>query len=207
MWKPIDGFEGYYEVSSSGDVRGLDRIIVDKNGVLYHRKGRTMKLTNNKCRNGNGYLVVNLRKNHKANVRPVHILVAKAFLPNPLNLPTVNHIDGCKTNNDVSNLEWASYSDNNIHALKHNLRNPRGNSVDQFTISGEHIATYKSTCEASRQTGIKIGTIYHCINHRTKSAGGFVWRKVSEGVTTISQESTPGNELPAEVQERHEPKI
>lgn len=177
MWKSITGFDGYYEVSSYGLVRGLDRILTDKNGRKFHRKGQMMKLTKSKGRDGNGYWVVNLRKNHQSSVVPIHILVAKEFIPNPLNLPTVNHIDGCKDNNDVSNLEWASYSDNNIHAIENHLRNPRGNPISQYDMDGKYIATYKSTNEACRQTGISIGSISHCINHRTKSAGGFVWVK------------------------------
>lgn len=138
-----------------------------------------MKLTKSKGRDGNGYIVVNLRKEHKSTVIPVHILVAQAFLPNPQNLPTVNHKDGNKNNNSVENLEWSSYSDNNVHALTHKLRKPRGNPILQFDLKGGLIREYKSTYDASRITGISIGSISHCLNNRTRSAGGYVWKKVS----------------------------
>ncbi len=111
MWKPITGFEGLYEVSDSGEVRSLDRMVIDSVGHRYMVRGRILK------QNGsNGYLMVDLCKNGIRYPLYVHILVATAFIPNPNNLPTVNHKDGNKFNCSVSNLEWASYSDNNQHA-------------------------------------------------------------------------------------------
>lgn len=207
MWRDIEGYEGYYEVSDSGEVRSLDRTAIGKDGVEYFYKGRQMRLTNNKCRNGDGYNVVNLHMNGVSKVIPVHRLVARAFLPNQNNCATVNHKDGNKRNNNVSNLEWATYSENNIHALKTGLRNPRGGWICQKTLDGDVVAKFRSVCEASRLTGVGRANISHCVNRRANSAGGFVWRKLSEGITTISQESTSGVELPVEVQERREPKI
>lgn len=200
-WKPVFGYEGYYEVSSTGFVRSIDRIIYDKNGKQKRLLGKGMRLTKSKGRNNDGYYVVNLRKNGTSKVVPVHILVAAAFIPNPLNLPTVNHKDGDKSNNNVWNLEWASWAENNIHALKNRLRVPRGNPIIQKTLDGKPLAQFRSTCEATRKTGVSTGSISHCLNHRTNSAGGFVWEKLSEGVTTIPQGSTPGDELPVEVQD------
>lgn len=204
MWKSINGYEGYYEVSDIGEVRSLDRYVENtygKNaGEVRLLRGRIMKQTETKSRGGTGYMVVNLRRNHTSCVIPVHVLVAKAFIPNPLNMPTVNHKDGDKHNNKVSNLEWASYSDNNIHALKTGLRKPRGNAIKQFALDGSFISEYISTCEASRLTGISRGAISHCINNRALTAGGFIWKKVSESATTISKESTQEDELPVEAQ-------
>ena len=81
MWKPIQGYEGYYEVSDSGEVRSLDRYVLETRGkhtgTQKLLKGRKMKLTEN------NYLVVNLRKNNTSYVVPVHVLVAKTFIPNP----------------------------------------------------------------------------------------------------------------------------
>ena len=180
-WKEIDGYEGYYEVSDTGLVRSVDRTITAKNGNKYFHSGRYMKLTLGKGRDGTGgYLVVNLRKNGTSKVVQVHILVAKAFIPNPNNLPTVNHKNGNKTKNDVDNLEWVSYRDNNIHALQHKLRKPRGNPIVQETMDGRIVNCFKSTCEAARLTGVSVGSISHCLNHRTNSAGGFVWKAIKK---------------------------
>ena len=206
MWKAISGYEGYYEVSDDGRVRSLDRVVEVKHGrikgAFKHLKGKEMKLSESKHKNRNtdGYLVVNLRRDCTSWVAPVHILVANAFIPNPNNLPTVNHIDGNKHNNHKSNLEWASYRDNNIHALAHNLRQPRKNIIRQYTIDGEFIAEYRSASEASRVTGCPLGGISHCINGRTNSSSGYIWKKVSESATTIPKGSTLDDELPVEAQ-------
>lgn len=195
-WRSIQGFEGYYEVSDEGRVRSVDRDLLCADGVTYHRKGHAMKLS----LGASGYLVVNLRKYGQSNVKPVHKLVALAFIPNPNNYPVVNHIDGDKTNNNVSNLEWTTYSGNNTHALRNGLRSPRGNTIAQLRDDGSVVGIYRSTCEAARKTGISIGSISHCLNGRTHHAGGYVWKKVLEDVTTIPTGSTPEDELPVEVQ-------
>ena len=93
MWKDIQGYEGYYQVSDDGQVRSVDRIVYQRNGHKLSYKGHLMKLTETKGRDGNGYLVVNLRNGTKPHTAHVHYLVAQAFIPNPNNLPTVNHKD------------------------------------------------------------------------------------------------------------------
>lgn len=185
LWRTIIGYEGYYEVSTEGKIRSVDRIVHTKNGTTKLLRGKPMKLTQTKGKDGEGYMVVNLRKFGTSKVVPVHILVATMFLPNPNDYPMVNHIDGNKTNNRVENLEWSSYGYNNIHALRHNLRKPRGTPVMQITTSGVVLEVYDSAYAAARETGISAGAISQCINHRTNTAGGFVWEKLSEGVTTI----------------------
>lgn len=105
-WRPIEGYEGVYEVSSYGRVRSLDRY--DSNN--HFLKGRILKL----CADKYGYLNVGLSLGNKEKKYKVHRLVAEAFLPNPDNLPQVNHLDEDKTNNRVDNLEMctAKYNSN-----------------------------------------------------------------------------------------------
>ncbi len=205
MWKAIDGYEGYYEVSDAGEVRSLDRFVVNQTGKYKGMKrelvGKIMKQSESVgAGRDSGYLVVNLRKNHTANVVTVHKLVADAFIPNPLNLPSINHIDGNKHNNRVDNLERVSYSDNNIHAIKTGLRSPRGNPIAQYDQNHNLIAVYRSTCEAARVTGVSRGGISHCLNGRCETSGGYVWKKISESPTTIPEGSTREDELPVEAQ-------
>lgn len=183
-WRSVADYYGIYEVSSNGDVRSVDRKIIAKNGVVKTIRGKMMKQTITK----KGYLVVNLHYNGVSRVVPVHILVAEAFIENSNNYPMVNHIDGNKQNNSVSNLEWCSYSHNNIHALQHNLRRPRGVPIMQRTLDGILVDTYDSAYEAARKLSISANAIIKCANHKTKSAGGFVWQKweeFSEDLTTI----------------------
>ena len=134
-----------------------------------------MTLTHTKGKDGNGYMVVNLRRGGTSKVSLVHILVATAFIPNPYGLPMVNHIDGDKTNNSVSNLEWSTYSDNNIHALYNNLRKPKGTPVMQVTEDGDIVNVFSSATEAERETGISARQIMRCVNMKAFSAGGFAW--------------------------------
>lgn len=109
-WKPIKGYEGIYMVLNIGQVKSLDRI--DSIGRL--KKGLILSDVDN----GNGYRIVNLKFNGKQKMYTVHRLVAEAFIPNPMNLPQVNHIDGDKSNNKLENLEWCDKSHNMKHAYK-----------------------------------------------------------------------------------------
>ena len=114
-WKDIKGFEGYYQISTLGRVKSLERYIQCKNCIRYiPEKIRSL----GKCWL---YPFVSLSKNGKVIVENVHRLVAEAFIPNPDNLPQVNHKDGNKFNNCVENLEWVTCSENVIHAIKTNL--------------------------------------------------------------------------------------
>lgn len=199
IWKAIQGYDGYYEVSDSGLVRSVDRVIPDKKLGSKRLKGRIMKQSESvgKTRDS-GYLVVNLRKNHAFEVKLVHRIVAETFIANPLGLPTVNHKDGNKRNNNVANLEWASYSENNIHALKNGLRNPRGAYIRQMNLDGGYVSDFRSVCEASRATGIGRSMISHCVNGREKSAGGFLWSKMDKCNDYLGDGSTAEDELPLE---------
>lgn len=98
IWKDIAGLEGMYQVSNLGRARSLDRTIVYKNGRKSFYKG---KLLNNHVNNG-GYVYVSIRHSKR---KALHRLVAEAFLPNPDNLPEVNHKDENPANNCVDNLE------------------------------------------------------------------------------------------------------
>ena len=105
IWKDIPDFEGLYQVSNLGNVRVLDRYVNSaiRNNDKVKRKGKILKQYNKR-----GYLQVSLIKNHKRYYFSVHRLVAMAFLPNPDNLPQVNHKDENPLNNNLFNLEWCT---------------------------------------------------------------------------------------------------
>ena len=102
IWRPIEGYEGLYEVSNTGRVRSVDRYVEYSNGGIHLHKGKVLSPAKDK----NGYLKVVLNCNGKCKTINVHGLAAQAFIPNPDNLPMVNHKDEDKTNNNVTNLEW-----------------------------------------------------------------------------------------------------
>lgn len=119
MWKDIKGFEDAYRISDSGEVWSKDRLCVDSKGRKRFRKGQKI----NPDIAPNGYYRVTFARNGKKVQKYLHRLLAEYFIPNPDNLPQVNHKDGNKLNCCLENLEWVSVRDNTIHAYKHGLIN------------------------------------------------------------------------------------
>lgn len=115
-WKPVVGFEGYYEVSDLGKVRSLDRTVPCKKSGVSKRKGKLLNIYLRK-----EYLAAALSKGGKGKAKFVHRLVAESFIPNPLGKPCVNHEDGNKLNNNKTNLSWCTYSENTYHAYRTGL--------------------------------------------------------------------------------------
>ena len=110
VWKPIEGTDGRYEVSNTGMVRSKGTHV---NKGIHELKAKTNKY---------GYKEVTLYLDGKKKSKTIHRLVAITYIPNPENAPQVNHIDGDKTNNDVTNLEWCTSSDNIKHAFRTGLK-------------------------------------------------------------------------------------
>ena len=159
-WKAIAGYEGLYQVSNLGRVKSL-----------WYGKEKILKPGKNTW----GYLLVSLCKDGHTKQTYVHRLVSEAFIPNPNNLETVNHKDEVKTNNVASNLEWMSREDNVAYSQPQWAK--RG--VQMFDKSTcELLATFTSTREAGRVTGIDHSLISKCCNGKLKSSGGYIWRYI-----------------------------
>lgn len=145
---------------------------VTKDGEIYSDR-RDKKLAKTKIA---GYYCVNITIGGKCTSKSVHRLVAKAFLKNPGNLPTVNHKDGNGLNNHADNLEWMSHKDQTKHAYDNNLITLTKRGVCQYTIDYKYIDTFESLKEAAINTGIERRLIGANCSGKTFSAGGFRWK-------------------------------
>lgn len=127
VWKDVVGYEGIYQISNTGRVKSLARAntyfnpYAGRDCTRFYQE-RLMKLKLSRT----GYVVAHLRDeaNSKESWPPVHRLIAEAFIENPNDKPTVNHKDGVKANNHLSNLEWATHSENTQHAFDTGLAKP-----------------------------------------------------------------------------------
>jgi hypothetical protein len=140
IWKDIEGWEGFYQVSNFARVKSLARGRCEHCGARSKRGGFLSQYTS---KQGKGYKVVRFSRPSGKIYRsmfPVHRLVAIAFVPNPLNLPQVNHIDGNKFNNEPSNLEWVTCKQNIHHAWRLGLSKPPPSQLKHGRYVGMHKA-------------------------------------------------------------------
>ncbi|MBY6247574.1 NUMOD4 domain-containing protein [Citrobacter werkmanii] len=143
--KDIAGYEGKYAVTTDGRVYSHSR--VDDGGKL--RKGRWLKSNVD----GYGYLQVSLYSEGVAKKHKVHRLVAEAFISNPQLYSQVNHIDGIKANNDVSNLEWVTAQQNILHAFTNGLMSANGSKNGRAKLTMDQVKEIRD-CKSMTQTGM-----------------------------------------------------
>lgn len=157
-WRPVVGFEQYYEVSSYARVRSKDRVISIRGKKPYLLKGILMRLPIS----SKGYYRVSLEVGNVKRKFNVHRLLMTAFVPNPQNLPYINHIDGNKLNNSLDNLEWCSPSYNAKHAFAHGLRKGfPGTTNPMAVLSDDRIIEIMQFIKSHkhRMSYIKIGEL------------------------------------------------
>lgn len=187
-WRDITGYEGYYQVSNLGQVRGLDRVIeqIDRFGQNIKRlyKGKILKARKDKY----GYLTVMLHSTGEIKLKKVHRLVAEAFIPIPDELKQyigtrnlqVNHKDEDKTNNCVENLEYCTHEYNSKYGTRGEriaekmLNGKLSKPVYQYTLDNELVAIWPSTNEAGRN-GFHQSTVSACCLGKEKQHKGFIW--------------------------------
>lgn len=173
IYKDIPGYEGKYQVSNLGNVRSLN-----------YQNTKKIKILCPVNHHG-GYQIIHLGT---SKIKMVHTLVAEAFIENPEGKKYVNHIDGNKHNNKVSNLEWVTSKENMNHAIKTGLRDPHKNNhpkgkdvinsrpVLQFTKDGRFIKKWDCMSDAARSIGCSPCMIVNNASGRTLSAHGYVWK-------------------------------
>lgn len=197
-WRDIVGYEGLYQVSNKGRVRGFN----------YRNKREThiLKLLPNK----KGYYIVGLTKNCRRKTFVVHRLVANAFIPNPDNLPQINHKDEVKTNNYIDNLEWCTNKYNHDYGT-HNINVGRSNTgkkrtpesienykrsqdrrrdkyayrILQYELDGTLIKEWRCAFDIEKELGIPKSNIRDCCRKKTKTCSGYIWRYKKDGSSSI----------------------
>lgn len=185
IWKDIKGYEGKYQISNYGRVKSLQRNLkyIDSKKITEKLKGTFV--------GKRGYARIELSKDGINKKYSVHRLVAQAFIPNPNKKLEVNHINGIKTDNRVSNLEWVTSKENQIHAIKYGLQRPslkqkrvaseycKKNKIKallQYDLDGNFIRKWESAVEVEKELKINRKNISQCVTGRNHTAGGFIWK-------------------------------
>lgn len=150
MWMPFPN-HSRYEISNTGKVRRADTL----------RERSPVKIKS-------GYMTIMLTDRGKYELEYIHRAVAIAFIPNPKNLPQVNHIDRNRANNLVDNLEWCT--------AKYNVQHGKGRPISCFTKDGVFIDSFVCAREAERQLGLSRGTIDKAARGEYHTSYGFIWR-------------------------------
>lgn len=128
---------------------------IDTNGIIYNKNGTPKKYS----LNHHGYCIVNFLKDGRRYGRQIHVLVAEQFISNPEQKPTVNHIDGDKENNCVTNLEWATYSEQMQHAVNSLSFRPKHIGVKGYNKeTGELVYQFNSIIEAGEYFAKQISS-------------------------------------------------
>ena len=162
-WREVIGFDGRYQVSNLGRVKSF--------------KWGVEKLLKTSCVDDN-YPRISLYQNGKRKRILFHVLVARAFLPNPNNLPVVNHIDNVRTNNRVENLEWCTYSENQRHAVRigaHKYRHGEEHPLAKLTqeqanyIRKVHVSADSEfgAKALAKKFGVTLRTIYRILHNKS----------------------------------------
>ena len=167
IWKPIDGFNGVYEVSNFGNVRNTNWRGQGYRNVKQHL-------------DKDGYLRVGLCVNNRKCMKYVHRLVAIAFVKNPHNKPFVNHKDEIKHHNNACNLEWVTCVENNNYGTRNervsaSKLNTNCKAIRQISLNGETVRVWVSLNEIGRQTGYDISHIMRVCKGIKNTGYGYRW--------------------------------
>ena len=166
IWKDVPNYEGLYQASNLGKIKSLPR-----NGTI--QKERILKQT----KDTNGYLIVGLHKDNKAKKVCVHWVIADTFIPKDENKKVINHIDGNKENNKLSNLERCTQSHNVRESIRLGLQKPYNEKVVlQYDLENNFIKEWKSACEVQRCLKISQANISACCLGKRKTTGKYIWR-------------------------------
>jgi len=185
VWRPVEDYEGLYEISNYGNVKSLSRkvFVTNKYNAKSTRKIKSKILIKQYI---GTYYVVSLCKNGKYKQHYIHRLVATSFLENKNNYNYINHKDENKLNNFVDNLEWCTqkyncnYGNRNKIVSEKKKNKPIKNfkRVGQFDFDNNLIKEYKNIFEAYKETNKNMTDIKKCCEGKRKKAGNYIWKYI-----------------------------
>lgn len=155
IWRDVIGYEELYEVSNLGQVRTKEKIRWNSKCFAF-RKVRYLTIKEHPS----GYIYAALSKDKKQRRYLVHRLVADAFIPNTNNKPFVNHMDGNKLNNVLSNLEWVTRSENAIHAFKIGLQCNKGEKHPKHKATEKIVLEIRAKFQPRKYSSRRLATEY-----------------------------------------------
>lgn len=173
FWEDILGYEGLYKISNKSRVKSLERFYGENNKIHKKDKIKSQHISF-------GYPHVTLSKGGIKKSYFIHRLIAIQFIPNPLNLPEVNHINGIRDDSRVENLEWVTCSENIKHAfrignkkIKRGVDSVLSKPILALKIDTQDCVIYASQREASRELNIKQVNIFNVLHGNLKTAKGY----------------------------------
>lgn len=184
IWKPYPEFP-FIEGSSWGRVRTLDRVVSTKKGMRVV-KGRILK----QRRNRDGYLYMHFKVNGKTVNLSVHRLVAQTFIPNPDNLPELNHKDNNPLNNKPNNLEWCTHAYNIAYKEKYgtSAATALGCPVYAVNLKTWEAQWFKTQAEAGRELGVTNQHINNIIKGRQNHAHGYWFTNADNNAVEVTKQ-------------------
>ena len=186
-WAPLPGYVGYYEITNTGEIRSVDRIVTCNNGRKLPYKSKIISQHIDKC----GYKQVRLCNESGRDGRKsfnVHRLVAITFIKNPDDLPCVNHKNGIKYDNKIENLEWCTHSHNIKHAYDSGLINIKSGAAHKnfkYAVQASHIDKKSVGLVVfgniqMKDAGLNQGCIQLCLNGIRSKHKGYTFTRIEK---------------------------
>ena len=213
QWKTIEGYEGLYEISNTGQVKSLPSIVWYDNSQGHRKRTKQGGILTPKLEKS-GYYRIGLRKNGAKKFFAIHRLVATAFVPNPDNLPEVNHKDENKLNNRADNLEWCTTQYNSSYGtrwqrLYKNGGGSRHLRIGKYDQEGNLLGTWDSIAQAARANGVSESAVRMCAKGKP-SAGrvfGYIYKFMDDAAKTAQKVDYNPAQTTAEPSDSDEPTV